>query len=141
MKNPDSHIYLYAKHWYKESDDRWEDLQKIFNHRNGEYKRTREDMLQMMLPLVWNAIQISGNPPHFFNELIYNILAHNPWQRKPTDSVKDRTLRAFLNVLRFTKCRKNGIELDPPDSTVLPFVQEGVPEDWKRVTSGGQDNE
>ena len=50
MKNPDSHVYLYAKGWY-ERKDVVEDLKQIFGKRNAmdpEYF-TEEELVSMLL--------------------------------------------------------------------------------------------
>ena len=53
MKNSNSHVYLYAKGWYKRDPDIFVDLKKIYSLRNGidiEYMGNR-DVLSCLLSL------------------------------------------------------------------------------------------
>lgn len=124
MKNPDSHIYLYAKGHYKESH-LIEDLQKIFGRRNAldpEYIST-EGIMQMLLATVHPHI---SNSYHFIG-FVLDLSPSNRWKFNHKDEYvfEHAVIRKCLSILRMTQIidenNKVLIELDDPDPDILPL--------------------
>ena len=129
MKNPDSHIYLYAKGWY-EGTDVVEDLRKIFGKRNAiepEYIR-ETDLVQMLLNIVYRHIVGSGNPSLMFKEFVMDLHEDSYWKLSHDDdySFNRAVIKKCLSVLRLVKIyntilAKELVLLDSPDPSILPL--------------------
>ena len=90
-KNPNTHIYLYAKGHYKKSTNIIKDLRLIMTERCGEYLEIDEepykrlvdinDMLSVLLSVTYKNITVeNGNPEYFFKEFITNISPEYSWK-------------------------------------------------------------
>lgn len=134
MKNPNSHIYLYAKHWYKRSVNEWDDIRRILDHSYLTDDRSKSEILHILTPLVYDAIVASGNPPHFFRDLIADMVGRGDEEQ----SIEERTLRKFLSILEHALVRDNGkvlLELDAPDPDLLPLAQDDTLERWDAINN------
>lgn len=68
MKSPYSHFYLYAKGWYKRSDNMESDLLTILSDFSGISKDllNLHDLFSVLSELVWKEIERSSNPQRVF---------------------------------------------------------------------------
>jgi hypothetical protein len=138
MKNCDSHVYLYAKHWYKRDPDIFVDLKKIYSLRNGvdaEYLNNR-DVLSCLLNLTVKHIE---NNSRLILDFISDIDPKNTWKvgYRPVESFSrdenplTKVLKydfeyavayKCLSVLSLTKISNIPEGLDEVDPTVLPLA-------------------
>ena len=129
IRNADSHVYLYAKNWYKKTNT-LNDLRKIYARRNGVEESDLSDMdiLSMLCGLTFQ---------HIKNEMKFGKLMVQQFYRyknkksifpaiTKTTNIK-LTVRELLNILRFTQTNEKVgdtwnvlILLDEPDYTILP---------------------
>jgi hypothetical protein len=108
----DRHLYLYAKEWYKKSDDILQDLKIIVGERSGLYPEhiTENDILIVLSELVWKHLK------NYTWSAFYQFLF----------DCRDRGfIPAFLTVLDLTKKSKIGFDLGEPDYNILPKPDKG----------------
>jgi hypothetical protein len=136
-----NHVYLYAKGHYKKSKSVVKDLAKILGTRAGmeaKYYKT-EEIADQLLSLAFEHICKTGNPDHFFRELIKHSSPEGNWRvgGKNTHSIFGkrkkgarsenywvRVIRSCLSVLRHTVCMEKGevvLFLGEPDPSILPL--------------------
>jgi len=127
MKNADSHIYLYAKGWYKETDV-IEDMKRIVSIRNGiepEYCSSK-DIAHLLLSIAQSYIRIE----HDFSNFVMDLSPNSFWAMLFYPEEKDRydfnksVIRKCLSVLRTVQVMdvdKVLLELDKPDPEILPL--------------------
>jgi hypothetical protein len=124
--NPNTHIYLYAKGWYKQSNV-IDDLKKILGNRSGIEPKyiTQKDILAVLLELSFQHIIKSGNPEHSFYTFATYILPEDAWKAgvKPGDSTIVALVKSCLSILCLTEV--NGLDLGKPDETLLPLMAAG----------------
>ena len=88
--NYNTHIYLYAKNWYKVGNI-IDDLKIIMCERCGHYRKGDDpekckkylhsgDIVDILLGIVYPLIVESGNPQYFFENFIYDIAPTNSWK-------------------------------------------------------------
>ena len=131
IKNPDSHVYLYAKGWY-ERTDLIEDMKVIFGKRNlidPEYI-TEEDLVRILLAITWPHIKDSGNPAASFKEFVMDLDEKSYWR---ISYDKDWTfnkavIKKCLSVLSMVKVydielSRDILPLDDPDPSILPLAE------------------
>ena len=108
MKNTYSHIYLYAKCWYKRTNA-LEDLKIILAARTAIEPRfiRKQDVLREVAYCAFESINASGNPSHFFTKLIMEI-----------DRGRD-SIEGMLSILSLRTLSKD-FQLDDTDYTILP---------------------
>jgi len=128
MKNPDSHIYLYAKGWYEKTDV-VEDLKVIFGERNAiepDYI-TEEDLVLMLLNITWPHIKDSGNPALMFKEFVMELNEKNYWKLSYDNdwTFNKAVIEKCLSVLSMVI-----IPLDAPDQSILPLDDKVELPDW-----------
>lgn len=121
MKNYDSHIYLYAKKWYKRTDI-IEDLKKLIGHRCGydACHVSLEEILVVLGTIAWRHMD-----EYQFTELLKGIDPQNIWKvggdNKSTPEL--RTILKLLSILSSAQVNEGDkilIELDEPDYSILP---------------------
>jgi hypothetical protein len=124
MKNHDSHVYLYAKNWYKCNEDIFVDLKKIYAIRNGmdvEYISNR-NIVSCLLALVTPHIMRSSR---MFMEFISDIDPKNVWrvnyEPKKEYDFEYAVAHKCLSVLALTKVEDIQDGLDEPDPKILPL--------------------
>jgi len=134
MKNADSQVILYAKGWFKRSDDIIKDLKKIYAKRNAlevEYIRN-SDVYEMLTHLVFDlciapkANTVFNSYP-FTNLMIEIFKDYSGLADNDTTTMK-RVIEKYLIMLEFLqvneashgKITKVLIELDEPDYTIIP---------------------
>lgn len=120
--NADSHVYLYAKGWYKRSKNSFDDLRKIYAVRNGcdEKYISNKDILEMVAELTFQYIK----DEHKFGNFITDIFK-NPYCRyKGITSMRKvlNNLLGILSIVQIMTTYKILIALDKPDSTILPLT-------------------
>ncbi len=124
MKNTDSHVYLYAKGHYKESD-LVEDMKKVFGERNAIEPEhiTAADITHMLLKIVSPYLKT----PHHFREFVLDLHPVNYWRlSRGTYSFDQAVIRKCLSILRMTQVKEGDevlIELDDPDPNILPLTK------------------
>jgi len=116
MKNPDSHIYLYAKGWYAR-EDVLEDLKKILSHRSGIPSEdiTFVNILTVLTPLVFKELKLKS---YGFYEFLRRISLFS-------SDIEKSLLKELLSILTTVKVKgennKTIIPLDDPDPNILPL--------------------
>ena len=127
MKNPNSHIYLYAKGWYKEAN-LVDDLKKLVGLRCsvGPEYISEYDILSVLLSITWPHLLQSGNPELQFKEFVLGLEESQYWKldMRGKWSFNKALIRMCLSALRFTKVidgEEVFIELDDPDPSILPL--------------------
>lgn len=108
--NTNTHLYLYAKHWYQRSNV-VEDIRKIVAHRAGLPRVTIADARLVLLEAAWHEIIISGNPEYFFMNFIEHAMR---------DGI---VLEALFNACLYILEVADGIgkDIGNPDPTILPL--------------------
>lgn len=127
--NGDSHIYLYAKGWYKRTNT-MNDLRKIYARRNGcdEKDITDTDILGLLCDLVHPYI---AKNEYLLSSAIGNAFSvRGRLLRKASNTTtKSKLALQFLSILANLKikelspdgsCYKILLPLDEPDYTILP---------------------
>jgi len=125
--NDKRHFHLYARGWYKKSDNVLEDLKKIYDHYMGHDLGKDHDVMGYLLHLVAPYV----DSERLFVEFINDMHPSNAWiigcEREglfePTKEPYDlRVVRKCLSFLKFVPLEKIDIELGEPDSSILePF--------------------
>ena len=118
MKNSDSHIWLYAKHWYKVTSYE-EDLRIILAHRNGvEPKYITRDIIILILTNIVFPYMTSQK----FYEL--NSMVFLSFRRYEGFTEFEQFLYELLHILCDIKVKESDdeilIPLDEPDYNILP---------------------
>ena len=137
MKNSDTHIYLYAKGHYKETDT-IEDLKKIIAERcafNAEDVSVR-DIQSILTSIAIKNILKSHNPEHFLEDFIISIDPKNMWRLVTNQKIEDydfnlAVIEKCLSVIRHARVKDDDgnriLELDEPDRNILPLKM-----DWEK---------
>jgi hypothetical protein len=137
MKNSDTHIYLYAKGHYIETDT-LEDMKKIVAERcgfNAEDVRVK-DIQSILTSIAFKIIINSGNPEHFFDDFIEGISPDNMWRIMTKQKMEDydfnlAVIEKCLSVIRFVSVKDDDgnriLELDEPNGNILPLKM-----DWDK---------
>lgn len=142
MKNSDSHYYLYAKKWYKRSEDIVADLRVIHGRWCGMDPShvDTSDIVHKLLSLVWAHIAFAGSPEFSgkFIDFVTGIAPENTWEfgymhnrcnwisgaEREKLGVYSYTVAVIykcLSVLRLASVSSiPGGVLDEPDYTLLP---------------------
>lgn len=124
MKNYDSHVYLYAKGWYKEYD-LIHDLKVIYGLRNGidpEYISIN-NIMDCLLRLTFKHIM---NSEYHLLEFIADISPNAFKRRFFKEVVYDfnvAVIEKCLSILSNTKVSDIPEGLDDPDPSVLPLQE------------------
>jgi hypothetical protein len=140
--NTYSHVYLYAKHWYKHIDV-VADMKILIGNRCGiapEYI-SAADCISQLLDLVWLSISRSGNPPYFFNEFVNDVtIGKNHWKfnGEPDDSDEVVVIKKCLSVLSITEKSHIDGEFEEPDPNILPLKSEDSLQRFREITKGGE---
>ena len=121
MKNYDSHIYLYAKNWYKKTNV-IEDLKILYGKRNGlepEHISTNN-----ILDCLFNLAAKHLKGPRDMSAFISDISPDNYWKisrfgDEPWDYWK-AVISKCLSVLSLIRVDEIENGLDEPDFTLLP---------------------
>ena len=142
------HIWLYAKHHYKRSDNIAKDISIILGKRAGvdpEYfDRHPNEIVDQLTDLAWDALHRSGNPPMRFAEFLNNCSPEGNWKvggrvthdfwGHPKAGIEPenhhlRVLRAILSLLGLTRVYGEGgktlIKLGCADPAILPLSKGG----------------
>ena len=146
MKNSDSHVYLYAKHWYKRDPDIFVDLKKIYSLRNGidvEYINNRHVLGCLLNLTVEHLCNNKGmGPQRAVIDFISNIDPKNTWKvgYRPVDfytpygqdenpltkvmkyDFEYAVAYKCLSVLSLTEVSDIPKGLDEADPTILPLA-------------------
>jgi hypothetical protein len=117
-RNADSHIFLYAKNWYKKTNV-FEDLRKIYAVRNAckaEYI-SDSSIVAMLCDLVFPYLT-----QHTFRSFILDLFRYEKSPYKKTAS--EKIANNFLSRLELTRVKDDAgnilIQLDAPDYSILP---------------------
>lgn len=118
MKNPDSHIILYAKGWYKKTKYE-DDLKVILAYRNGCDKKdvSRESIIIVLTKIVYPYLT-----EYYFREIFIRTFS-NFYRSLYKINEFEMFLSELLSILCSLKIKNNDkilIELDEPDYTILP---------------------
>jgi hypothetical protein len=117
--NPNTHFYLYAKDWYKRSENKMNDLKVLqANYSGTDITYIQEnDVLDHLTSLAWYEINKSGNPQFFFTEFSYRV-------------TRDGLVGACLFLLQMAETGDSDKypKLGRPDDKILPLncTQEDV---------------
>jgi hypothetical protein len=139
MYDREEHIYLYAKYWYKATDDRVKDLQTIIKNCEGLELNKMET-----IKIVYNmALDHIVNKENKITEFIDDISPENSWKvgYKHKDNHYDfwiAILYKSLSVLRLQSKSDIDIELGSPKPEIFDILDEGVNHEYdntKRITS------
>jgi hypothetical protein len=126
--NTYSHVYLYAKHWYKRTDI-VADMKILIGNRCGIAPGfiSTENCVEQLVDLVYLSITRSGNPIHFFSEFVLDItLRKNRWKfnGESDDSDEVVIIKKCLSVLALTDTKNIDGEFAEPDQKILPLANE-----------------
>jgi len=119
----DSHIYLYAKRWYKQSNNPFNDLRKIYSVRNGieEQYITDINIIENISCLVFKHLKENN-----FRELMLRIFRKKSFLYYSRITSMRRVLLELLSILSIvqvyeTKTKTTLINLAQPDEKILPL--------------------
>jgi hypothetical protein len=132
MANSYSHLYLYAKGWYKKTDP-IVDTKKIISYRCGigEQYITSRDVIEQLIDLVFEYIINSGNPPYFFRKFIMNTMFYSdtikakygPHENLSVDTIM---INECLSVISLEEVKNIKDGLCDPDPNILPLSEEAI---------------
>lgn len=110
--NPNTHIYLYAKGHYKETNI-IADLKAVIGERARMPVKfvSVDDIFSVVLPIVFDAICKSGNPPHKFQTFVRDTMGDG--------FINETVLYSCMSVLRLEKVE--GLDLGEADESILPL--------------------
>lgn len=136
--NSYSHVYLYAKHWYKRTDV-VADMKILIGKRCGIAPEhiSAESCIEQLIDLVWLSITKSGNPIHFFGEFVLDItIRKNHWKFKgePDDNDEVVVIKKCLSVLSITSKSSIDGEFEEPDPEILPLTHEDGLQRFRDIT-------
>ena len=126
--NSYSHVYLYAKHWYKRTDPIVD--MKILIGKRSEIDPiyiSVSDIVGQLTDLVWLSITRSGNPSQFFEEFVNDITFNQErWKYGAYENDKQEVvvINKCLSVLSITEKNHIDGELAEPDPNILPLAEE-----------------
>ena len=127
-----NHVYLYAKEHYKHND-LLKDLSIILAERSWmprDHYYGAAHIANTLTDLVFEEINRSGNPKHFFAEFINNIAPENVWKvgGQECNDHHVKVILACLSILSLSQVKDDEgntlIELGEPDSSILPLAKE-----------------
>jgi hypothetical protein len=121
MKNPDSHLFLYAKMHYQQSHYLMEDLRKICAHRCSVDKKflvnshIADVLLEVALPYIKKS-------DYSLKAFIYGLN-----ENRSNSYYNTRLIKLCLNELMRAKVHDSEgniiLELDDPDPNILPLSE------------------
>lgn len=124
--NEFSHIYRYAKGWYKKTENKMEDLKKVLNH--AYYDPEDSDVINIISTLAFKHIQKSGNPEYRFGKLIEDLNPDSFFNKRFFSelSFQDRLISSCLSIIGL--CHKDEIdgELAEPNENILPLSESTI---------------
>jgi hypothetical protein len=117
MKNPNSHILLYAKHWYKRGYI-IKDMKILIGERSGIEPKyiDQKDIFIVLFGIVYPYIKEEHPLREFLSDIISGFLYID-------QTVFERFIKVCLSVLSNIPVKEGNkilIELDEPDYTLLP---------------------
>lgn len=124
MKNSDSHVFLYAKGHYKETDVK-EDLEKIYCKRCGLPRLSAGNIIQCLVNLIEKY-------PKYFRlfDFLNDIRPENTWmvgyhwkRNKKEYNYEKAIMYKCLSILSMLEISEIG-ELDEADPNILPLAGE-----------------
>jgi hypothetical protein len=135
--NSYSHVYLYAKHWYKRTDV-VADMKILIGKRCGIAPKhiSTENCVEQLVDLVWLSISRSGNPIHFFSEFVLDVtLRKNRWKftDEPDDNDEVVVIKKCLSVLALTNKKDIDGEFEEPNPKILPLSDEGTLARFRKI--------
>ena len=120
--NNHTHYYLYAKGHYK-GENLVEDLQKIqeqYTSCPAEYI-TSNDIVSVLLPLVFRHLHDYGNPDYFFTKFIAYLDENDIFGHPKNMHFHERVISACLSILRYV--RIENLNLGEADPKILPLCE------------------
>lgn len=131
MKNQDSHIYLYAKGWYKKNNT-IEDLGKIIEKRNLLDQPSKYDIYVILLGIVLDKMIDSPGTKDkmhtFFADISpdrFFLFDEYPMKRKEDynfyDAVINKCVCELATASVYDADGNTLLELDEPDPNILPL--------------------
>jgi hypothetical protein len=119
--NPYSHFYLYAKYWYKKTDDTIDDLKTILSNYSGTDKKylSLSDLNNVMLEIAEYEVLVEKSKS--FKDFVF-------------DCSKDGLINACISLMVNTSTGTGDREslLFPPDKNILP-LEDGSEEIMKTM--------
>lgn len=109
-KNEDTHIYLYAKGWYKRTNV-VDDICKIIANRCSLETISIANAKTVLLEVVFTEISRSGNPQNKFIQFCSKIST-------PSENNDETFFRAVIGILSTAKAKD--LNLGEADYTILP---------------------
>ena len=122
MKKADAQIFLYAKGWYKITDQ-IVDLKKILGHRSGLDPKhiSNSDISLVLLDIVYECIQEKGDPKSNFLSFIRGLDPDNRWMigAGKDDDYFSTLVKSCLSAIRLAAV--DDLSLKDVDPTILPL--------------------
>ena len=124
MKNADSHIYLYAKGYYRKGD-LIKDLKRIFGKKNtiDPEHITDNDIICSLLKIVWPYIR----DQYHFMDFIHVLHPLSYWKLDSGSYTPEKAvIYKCLSILRNVRVEYGHIafiEIDDPDPDILPLTK------------------
>lgn len=128
LENQNTHIYLYAKNWYKKGNI-IDDLSIIFSHRSGIEKQyiSKTDIIIVLSNIVSFHMQ-QGDFKRNFLDFINDLSPHSSWKFNEQNGIKepkydfyDQLIKKCLLVIGFTSIDNIPGRLGNPDKNILPL--------------------
>jgi len=120
-ENPDTHIYLYAKGWYEQSNNVIDDLKVILGHRSGLGKEaiSRENIVMVLLDITYDRLQDTDNVKDQFITFVSDLNPSINWIHGGNrhDDFYTILINRCLSVLR--ACVVIGLNIGKPDPNIL----------------------
>jgi hypothetical protein len=123
MCDREEHIYLYAKYWYKSTEDKVKDLQTIIKNCEG-MELSRMEVIGIVYNMALNHII---NKEHMITNFISDIAPENSWKvGYDCESIEDfkydfwtAVLYKSLSILRLQSISDIDVKLGDPKSEIF----------------------
>ena len=123
MNKSDEHIYLYAKGWYKKSDNVMDDLKTLISYRSGidGLHITKGDVFTVLLGITYKQMMEDGMTQTQFMNFVEGLNPSANWLNGGNrhDDFNTVLINQCLSVLRFVKM--DAKTTTPPDPNILPL--------------------
>ena len=123
--NSYSHYYLYAKGWYKKSDDIIDDLKKIYSKIYGIEEKYVEvgHIISLLAKLAYKHIKKEYQFFDFIDYLNPNSFANKLY--KTEYEFNKNLINACLKIIAFTQIGEWEGYLEEADENILPLNKKG----------------
>lgn len=117
-----SHYYLYAKHWYKKSDNIIEDLRKIhsFTYELEIEHVNKFDVIRTLIDLTYKHIKNERDFSHFIHNIFY-FNNESIFREFNISASLESLIKSCLSILSLAKISEIEDTICEPNENCLPI--------------------